>query len=354
MDLENITIRKNRKSISMQDVSNSSLFETSRYSMPETSIGGANNCCEETLLQVRELNLKLSSANNEIDNMRGEIKQLRDDLQKCNDIIDMYRKTENVTPRRKIKITKTRKNNSRKSAILTTSSPKIDDNRICHQDINYQDKDTQQTENKSVHLENSQNIGEMTHKRKSKICIVSENRNNKIISIAENIIKEESEICHHLLPNCGIENMLTGLEVKLKKFTMNDYCIILIGETDFLVTKNYFNLILTIREYLGKIIHTNVILCAPTYKYSNYSMVYNWRVEQFNNLLYLDITSHQHAYFLDTNKNLACDNTMFWFKSGAINNYGMQIAFKDIAQYISDLKYYNNQEDKEAENQFFL
>lgn len=39
--------------------------------------------------------------------------------------------------------------------------------------------------------------------------------------------------------------------------------------------------------------------------------MFNWRVETFNNLLYLDIMTHEHAYILDSNKYLDYNYNMF-------------------------------------------
>ena len=92
--------------------------------------------------------------------------------------------------------------------------------------------------------------------------------------------------------------------------------------------------------------------------------MYNGRVEHFNNLLYQDILLHDHAYFIDSNKNLTWDTKMYWKNTGSVNNYGMQIIFEDIADlinYINENKG-GNTESKQSENitspqtteQFFL
>ncbi|KAF9407876.1 hypothetical protein HW555_012247, partial [Spodoptera exigua] len=89
-----------------------------------------------------------------------------------------------------------------------------------------------------------------------------------------------------------------------------------------------------IRQVLQEITNTNIIICTPTYKFFTNSYLYNSRVETFNNLLYLDTITHEHAYFLDSNENLAYDDTMFNRRTGAINGFGMKILFKDIYRMI--------------------
>lgn len=157
------------------------------------------------------------------------------------------------------------------------------------------------------------------------------------------------------------EQLLYDIENKLKTLTMKDFCIILIGEEDFKSSNDYFQLIVDIRVTLQRVNHTNIIVCTPTFQFSFYKNMYNSRVETFNNLLYLDILTNKHAYFLDSNKNLASDYTMFNKRTGILNNYGMQTILKYIDEFISGIKKYDlltndslmnyNEQD---ENQFFL
>lgn len=160
--------------------------------------------------------------------------------------------------------------------------------------------------------------------------------------------------------------MLYNIDAKLKYFTLNDFCVILIGEEDFKTTAAYFDLIFYIRSTLSEIKHTNIIICTPTFKYGRHTNIYNCRVENFNNLLYLVILAHEHAYFLDSNKNLSCDIKMFDNFTGKLNNYGMSIAFTDIFYYINDIikfdlqndisltKDNNSMHDKGLSNELFL
>lgn len=139
------------------------------------------------------------------------------------------------------------------------------------------------------------------------------------------------------MTNGSTELLFKGLQSKLQSFTMNDFCIIFIGEEDFQTTRDYFGKIIFIRESLRSIKHTNIIICSPTFKYNSGSLMYNWRVENFNNLLYMDILTHEHAYFLDSNRNLSCDYKMFRRRTGSINNSGMVTIFKDVLNYIHDI-----------------
>lgn len=130
------------------------------------------------------------------------------------------------------------------------------------------------------------------------------------MSIAENTF-QHAEICHFVTPKCGIIQLTRNLYHKVVNYSMNDYCVILIGEEDYRKTQNYVEIIVELRNALKKIQNTNIILCAPTFKLSNYSTMFNWSVETFNNLLYLDIQTYNYATILDSNLHLRYDFTMF-------------------------------------------
>lgn len=183
-------------------------------------------------------------------------------------------------------------------------------------------------------------------KIKSKLCILSTNKHNGILSKAQNYFKNYS-LCHYLTPNGDIKQQLRGLDTKLKAFTTDDYCIIFLGEEDFLRTKNYIDLIIYIRDVIQPLRHTNIIMCYPTYKIGKLNSMYNWRIEHFNNLLYLDVLTHEHLYLIDSNQNLYYDKSMFNIMyDGTINDHGINTVFEDLIQKIYDINIF-------FQNQFF-
>lgn len=98
-----------------------------------------------------------------------------------------------------------------------------------------------------------------------------------------------------IIPNVGVLHMLDGIDTKAHNMTGKDYCVILIGETDFKVSNDYKELILGLRIQLQKIQHTNVLLCYPTYRYGWYTSLFNSRVECFIRLLERDVQTFQYA-----------------------------------------------------------
>lgn len=60
--------------------------------------------------------------------------------------------------------------------------------------------------------------------------------------------------------------------------------------------------------------------------------MYNWRVENFNSLLYLDTQHHQYAFTFDCNSNLEYDDKMFSRKYHSVNNYGLTTIMAGIKE----------------------
>lgn len=176
-----------------------------------------------------------------------------------------------------------------------------------------------------------------------KINILSTNKTNKILSISEKTFSEDYKICHYLMPNRNISQLISNIGTKIQDLTMHDFCVIMIGEEDFRRTSDYLTMVSNLRETLRTVKHTNVIICSPTFKYEYTANLYNSRVEYFNNLLYLDILENEYAFFLDSNKSLECSYDMFNRQTGAVNNYGMKEIFNDIKRCIIDILSYEAQ-----------
>lgn len=145
-------------------------------------------------------------------------------------------------------------------------------------------------------------------------------------------------ILHHITNNVGIEIVLKDLEIKVKDYTKQDFCVILIGGTDFHYSQDYKMLVRAIREKLTKITNTNIILTTPTYICGK--PLYNYRVETFNNLLNRDILSHKYGHLIDSNKDLTLD--MFSYRTGKIKKYGVKNILHRIADFITSIRITND------------
>lgn len=175
-----------------------------------------------------------------------------------------------------------------------------------------------------------------TNSDKANICVLSSNKYNKTLSTIENVLSENHHIIHYLKPNCGIKELLHDIVTKVYNYTYKDYCVVFIGDEDFMSSEDHFKLITYIKDALRKIQHTNVILCLPTYRLNKH--IFNGRVESFSNMLYWDPEMHDYAYLLDTNLNLEYNHHMYRAPSGLIKSKALRIISEDLNQLILLIK----------------
>lgn len=364
--VDNITYRKPQRSSSLYDLStNQSLFDTTMLSVPNTSFNESQNS-KELYEKNNQLQEELLSANDEITKLNIENTTLKRELDKCKQVIAIYKKVgtaENI-----IRTPKSGKKKSSSRTSYSCNTPQLlpTNNKLYHALENFDNSISHQTEKQEVPNPkvnyNSQKLQPQCVTTLRKICILSNNNKNDILSIAENTFQNNYNLCHYLKPHVSTEHMLSGLETKLRNYSMNDFCIILLGDEDFKRTNNYYNIIFHIREVLQAIQHTNIIICLPTYKCPFDTSLFNCRVETFNNLLYLDILTHGHAFLLDSNLNLEYDYSMFNKYSGSMNNRGLATIFKDLLDLITDIsqnvdmhhKDINKKEGTMINDNFFL
>lgn len=196
------------------------------------------------------------------------------------------------------------------------------------------------------------------HKNKNSICIISSNKYNKTRSVMEDTLGDQYHIFHYLKPNCGIIELLRNIEYTVTNYTYDDFCVIFVGDDDFLTTKSSFKLCSEIKEALLKIQHTNIILCLPTFRFQKHTnLLFNWRVESFNNQLYWDRELHDYAYLLDTNLHLEYSNYMYRPVTGLIKTNALRIISTDLKQLIIDIRYAREPapiDNTHQRNKFFL
>lgn len=360
--LENITFRRARTQSDSKDISCTvSTLDDTVSSLPDLSTeDGYDTLLSKYKEQIDALTSRLNSAQTEIESLtleNNKLKELNNELIKKNDYDKM--RTDNSIKIRKLNM------QNKQTTFTNPSNKKIQtDEATATCSIKNGSKNNGRIDSHKDNLDSDKSIDNCEHiKRPKKISILSTNRNNKILNIAERTL-QGFRLCHYLYPDCDIRHLLKDIERKLEGHSIDDYCVIMIGEADFKKTKNYFDLIYYIRDTLQMIKHTNVIICLPTYKYGYLHNMFNWRVETFNNLLYLDITTHQHAYLLDSNKKITYDFHMFHKHFGFLNNNGMYTIINNIKELISEIQdyyYYSSEEltnndqesPKEIESLFF-
>ncbi|KAL4718651.1 hypothetical protein ACJJTC_001820 [Scirpophaga incertulas] len=177
-----------------------------------------------------------------------------------------------------------------------------------------------------------------------KLCILSSNKIFKLLQKLKNDdVCCQFQFCHYITANVGAEILLKDISKKLKGYTKQDYCVIMIGDTDFYKTQNNIQLVDVIKEVLKELTYTNVIIVTPTYICG--SPIFNYRVETFNKLLYSDILEHNYGFLIDSNKDLTFD--MFSQFSGKIKNNGVQKIIENVSDMILNiLKVNENDEEK--------
>lgn len=322
--LTNITLR--RRARTQSDKSCSSDLKNSTLQSPDGSICSLPNIStdnervEELMSQLKELNLQLSAAHEEVKMLSLENMSLKTELEELGKKFKTFKKiTSECTPKRhKPALSTPRKLNLPKNN-STQKEPKMK-SKISTATSDQTDKPKKNTAN-----------------QRPKLCILSSDKHNDLLDIAENTSFSKMQKCLYRKHNCGLNDLLAGINNKLLNFTLNDYCIIMIGDVDFNRTNDYFEIIRRLRETLKDVQHTNIIICLPTYKCADHKSVFNWRVETFNNLLWLDVSTHKYAHILDSNLNLEYDTYTFNRRTGTITKYGMETIFNYLCIIVDEI-----------------
>lgn len=267
---ENITFRKARTlsltEISDEHSSNNLEIDGSASSLPNISNNENNEYVQELQNQIEQLTSQLNSAHEEIKNLNIENTELKKSLNVITNKNEVLKKAtkkltgEVQTPRKGSQTSTPRNHSQRKPAVIKKSTETLHSNTSGNSNNfgpGLQNTTAQKREGDGNNV---------THKSaKHKLCIVSTNVNNKILSIAEDTF-HNFQICHYVSPNCDTVQLISDIHKKLADYNYEDYCVIFIGEEDFQRTKDYVNIIVKLREALLKVQHTNIIICVPTFK----------------------------------------------------------------------------------------
>lgn len=368
---ENITMRRTRTKSDSSTVINQSqndTFENTLNSLPDLSSDDINDAHQQiTKLKERidKLVLELNSAHQEIESLSLE----NNDLKQIN--IVLRSKNNHLTELTHSPIKKHKKTTPIKKCPENNKQTQTDPSFISNQkevttlnktsSVKTIPEQIQQPINSNSQLSSSNttpNIRAATTTEQSftkhKICLLSSETSNRLYTIAERTTLRNYEICHYRKPTCGLRQILHKIEGKVQNFTHSDYCVIYIGEEDFRKTHNYLELVIFIRETLIELSHTNFIICLPTFKYMiDANLMYNSRVETFNNLIYLDINTCNYAYLLDSNSNLSYDYDTYSKRYGTLNSSGLNIVMSDLQNLIlsqCNLNATNSGEDCHPQN----
>jgi hypothetical protein len=315
--------------------------DKSSQSLPET---GVDPLTRELKERIMGLQMKLEIADNEIINLNTENRELKETITKQEKIIHLY-KTVGVDDL-----------NSSKNGLYKMSTP-IGKNKLKRKSLRLESfintpiralpvtpiTESQKAFNNKniINSDNDCNTSRTNEQNKNlskrRLCIISNIEQNKRSRMIRNHFERmDMQMCHYRIPGGGISQLLSELREKLEGYTLNDFCILFIGENDFELSKSYISLVKQLKNSLLEVQHTNIILCAPTFKYHYCANVYNGRIETFNDLLYNDNLINEYCYLIDSNLNLHCSFDMYSKYNGKINNHGVRTILYDIDKLILD------------------
>lgn len=347
--LENITFRRTRThSESNDDSSNvvSQTLDCTSNSLPDMSEDddGEQICILKK--EIESLKTKLQSAHEEIDLLsleKSNLQQSNAELLRKNKtyeaVYNSPAKQRVRTPKKNTNIRLKEKQTQTSDVVSNTQSPP-------QIDIDTGSSgETQNITTKSCDKNSSCKLSPLV---KHKICVISSETSNRIYTMSEDThLLNYNHMCHYRMPRCGIEHILKNIEDKVRNFTYSDYCIIFIGEEDFKTTNKYIELVTLIRQKLLPLNHTNFIICLPTFKYmDNSNIMFNSRIDTFNNLIYMDVQTYNYAFILDSNLNLPYTHDTYNQWSGILNNKGFNIVISDLQDLILDLATLNTMQQK--------
>lgn len=191
----------------------------------------------------------------------------------------------------------------------------------------------------AITTKSQDNIKDSAPKRK--LYLISTNQRNKVLDLALRTFQNEHQLCHFKLPHRGVLDTLKSIDEKTRSLSKEDYCVIMVGDKDFVKSQNYSELVKNIKNRLTTLNHTNIIICLPTFKCGRWTELFNRRIEMFNKLLYLDVQKHEYAFILDSNLHLTYDHQMFSAPQGAINNRGILNVLTDLKNLIEEIQTYS-------------
>lgn len=347
---ENITLRKKHNVLSTSS-SESSLFNATAMSMPDTSLYN-DEVIEKLREEINNLKINLQSAHQEIENLLSHNMQLKTELDKSNKIIELYKKVNSgevkcSTPKAYRKIQK-------RTRLSSLASTPVKITHEAHNDHSMQHIDIDPGSSQDVFTSQNNTIAKLAPPAKPSpplakhnLCVLSSEISNRIYTMCEKTHLKNYNMCHYRTPKCGIEYLLKNIDKKVQNFTRADYCIIFIGEEDFRKTHNYIELVTYIRDKLITLNHTNFVICLPTFKYmDNTNIMFNSRVDTFNNLIYMDVETYHYAYILDSNLNLSYTWDTYNQRHGHLNNNGFTQVVSDLQDFILDLETVNTSNSK--------
>lgn len=364
--LENITFRRKRSSTSNQNESESTsqILDATVNSLPDLTDDEETDLVKGLREEIDNLTIQLSSAHLEIETLSLENNDLKNNIKELSKKNEFYKNVAQ-SPAKKMSTPKKSKTPSKTHNLKSVISNKTFEDKIVQTEqvetVQQSKKSPQKKSKRKLNTQNKKIVDnseikfskipthvterKVAQQNSSKVVLISSNAHNKVLQVAEDTMNGSNGttlVRHYLTPNGGIKQLLQGIDSKVKSLTKTDYCVILIGEEDFKQSCDYINLTNYIRDTLSKIKHTNFIISLPTYKYSfeptviNYLNMYNYKIDTFGKLLYVDNLAHKYAHIFDSNSYIPANKEMYNLRSGMMKNAGLRTILNNICHMITD------------------
>lgn len=289
---ENVTIRRQKRSSSVDNLHSPTMLNSTMMSLPNTSLDESQTFIDLNK-QIQKLQNDLDTANQEIDNLNEENQQLRLSINKCNNVIQMYKKVYNTPTscQKKKKQPTTTKNTTKQQTIKPSKQiPNIP-------------SETRSTTKKVVntHLEQAiqqpkrqsnilNNIKSREDKKKN-VLIVADQQGKYLRIKLQALLGEKYSVACIWKPGARIGEVLDSASDDIRKMTNEDTLVILGGINDV----NPFQFVTSISNWLNynPIMNTNILITEIPYnKHLNeYKLNYELKYlcSQFDDVSFIDL-----------------------------------------------------------------
>ncbi|PZC74714.1 hypothetical protein B5X24_HaOG207339 [Helicoverpa armigera] len=338
---ENITFRKKPKDSTKTSLNgtnaNSTSIDGSTDSLPDISADDNTLLLQQLKLQIEDLTTKLDAAHEEINYLSLQNNELKRSLREVTSKGDILQKQtakskNKITPNKKLRLTTPPSS----SQDITPIKQQNDQARTTSTPLKQITLSPSSAQSPQQLTSNDQDVKSKTSQNnKNKLCILNTENKKGSLSIIEDTFSKHFDFCHHIMHNCSTKILVQDIDQKLENFTIRDYCIIFIGQTDVKEENKHLSIINELKDSLCRIKHTNIILCLPTYVTG--APIYNYKAELFGKLLCLAFQNNDSVYLFDTNYYLTLE--MFSVTTGKINKLGLKNVYNWILDNILvDLK----------------
>ncbi|CAG9789762.1 unnamed protein product [Diatraea saccharalis] len=269
--MDNVTIRKPIKCNSLNDISDSSMFDATMMSLPDNTLNESQAFLDLNN-KIVKLSTDLASAHQEIENLLDENNQLKTNLEHSQKLIGEYKKVQfSSTPSSVYSFGKRKRrcfSSELKGTklILPLKSPskediigKSDTNNKYNED--HRKSDSQLYQATASDVKNSENINIPNLKKEEstrRIIIIADQQGKGLYYKLQGLLGSSYKVTSFLKPGAKLCDVLKSCNTEIAKLSSDDYIIVLGGTND----KNPYEFQSNLTLWLNSTKHTNVIVAG--------------------------------------------------------------------------------------------